>query len=180
MTIEVEMLSAGAETVIVARIAALINEVYAVAEEGIWLQDAVRTSTSEIADFIRAGEIAVSKLDGQIVGVIRIQRLPGGEGEFGMLAASPQHRGLGIGRELVRFAEKACADAGAAVMQLELLVPRAWKHPSKESLAAWYIRLGYRIVRTSSLDESYPQLAPKLATPCNFVIYQKPLTLLGG
>jgi hypothetical protein len=60
-------------------------------------------------------------------------------------------------------------------MQLELLVPRGWKHPSKEFLEAWYGRRGYRLIRTSRLDDAYPQLAPLLATPCDLEIHQKPL-----
>jgi hypothetical protein len=60
-------------------------------------------------------------------------------------------------------------------MQLELLVPRDWTHPTKEFLAAWYGRMGYRVARTGTIDEAYPALAPLLATPCDFVIYEKDL-----
>ena len=60
-------------------------------------------------------------------------------------------------------------------MQLELLVPRDWRHPHKEFLAAWYGRLGYRQVRTGNFGEAYPQLAPRLATPSELGIYEKPL-----
>ena len=60
-------------------------------------------------------------------------------------------------------------------MQLELLMPQTWTHPVKEFLHGWYTRIGYRPVRTEPFDEAYPALAPQLATPCAFVIYQKPL-----
>jgi hypothetical protein len=60
-------------------------------------------------------------------------------------------------------------------MQLELLVPRTWKHPSKEFLAGWYRRIGYSVTRRGTIDESYPQLAPRLATACDFVVYHKDL-----
>jgi hypothetical protein len=60
-------------------------------------------------------------------------------------------------------------------MQLELLVPRDWTHPTKEFLNAWYTRIGYRVARTGAIDEAYPALAPLLATPCDFVIYHKRL-----
>jgi hypothetical protein len=60
-------------------------------------------------------------------------------------------------------------------MQLELLVPREWSHPSKEFLTAWYTRIGYRPVRTGRLEESYPALAAHLATPCDLVIHHKDL-----
>ena len=114
-------------------------------------------------------------VDGRIVGCVRVQRLDAGTGEFGMLTADPAHRGIGIGGELIEFAERACRDAGLATMQLELLVPREWSHPTKVFLAAWYERLGYRVARTGTIDEAYPDLAPLLATPCDFVIYRKDL-----
>jgi hypothetical protein len=60
-------------------------------------------------------------------------------------------------------------------MQLELLVPRTWSHPVKEFLRRWYTRIGYRQVRTARLEEAYPALQPRLATPCDFLIYHKAL-----
>jgi len=155
----------------------LINQVYSVAEEGLWVNGAARTSVQEVADLTRAGEIAVAYLNGRIVGCVRIQRLDADQGEFGMLAAAHGHRGVGIGRELVRFAEQKAREGGLAFMQLELLVPRNWSHPSKEFLAGWYTRIGYQIVRSGTIDESYPHLAPLLATPCDFLIYHKVLVV---
>jgi GNAT superfamily N-acetyltransferase len=93
-----------------------------------------------------------------------------------MLVADPARRGVGVGGELIRFAEARTLSEGRCTMRLELLVPREWTHPTKEFLAAWYGRLGYRIVRTGTIDEAYPDLAPLLATPCDFVIYHKELT----
>jgi GNAT superfamily N-acetyltransferase len=156
-------------------ITALINRVYLEAEEGLWVDGAARTTTREVAETVASGQITVARIDGQIVGSVRTQQLDGGIGEFGMLVAHPGHRGKGIGRELVRFAEGQSRGRGLEVMQLELLVPREWKHPNKEFLHAWYTRIGYRPVRTGEIEESYPQLAPSLATPCDFVTYQKPL-----
>jgi GNAT superfamily N-acetyltransferase len=96
-------------------------------------------------------------------------------GEFGMLVADPERRGEGIGRNLVAFAEQRFRRRCVPTMQLELLVPRDWTHPTKEFLDAWYTRLGYRPVRTGRIDDDYPHLAPLLATPCDFVIYNKSL-----
>lgn len=151
----------------------LINEVYAVAEGGLWTEGSTRTTAEEVADLTRAGEIAVAVLGEQVVGCIRIRRLDDDVSEFGMLAAAPSHRRIGVGRELVRFAEQSSRDKGHGTMQLELLVPREWKHPSKEFLARWYDRIGYKVVRVGSTDEFYPNLSPLLATPCDFVIYRK-------
>jgi GNAT superfamily N-acetyltransferase len=161
---------------LVGEIADLVNRVYAVAEEGLWVDGADRTTTSEIAEMVAAGEIAAARADGRIVGSVRVQQLDDRVGELGMLVADPARRGEGIGRELIRFAEDLSRRRGLAVMQLELLVPREWSHPTKEFLHAWYTRIGYRPVRRGDIGDPYPHLAPLLATPCDFVIYEKPLT----
>jgi hypothetical protein len=36
-------------------------------------------------------------------------------------------------------------------------------------------RIGYRIVDHGRLEDTYPQLAPLLATACDYRIYEKPL-----
>lgn len=153
----------------------LVNEVYAKAEAGLWLDGAARTTTEELAALTRAGEIVVARAAGTIVGCVRVQRLSAGLSEFGMLAAAPEHHGTGIGRALVRHAEEQARAGGAGHMRLELLVPRGWRHPSKENLARWYGRAGYRLVRVGTLDEDYPHLVPLLATPCDYRIYHKDL-----
>ena len=166
---------AGGDAALVERLTRLVNEVYAVAEEGMWVDGATRTTPSEVEELTRAGEIAVARLGGRVVGCVRVQRLDLETGEFGMLAADFAHRSVGAGRELVRFAERTSREDGRSTMQLELLVPREWRHPSKVFLDEWYTRIGYRVVRTGTTDEAYPDLAPLLATPCDFVIYDKPL-----
>ena len=159
----------------VAQIVDLINRVYAVAEEGLWRDGAERTDAGEVTAIIRAGQLAVATLDGHLAGAVRIQRLDAEVGEFGMLVASPEYRGVGIGRELVAFAEGWARQQGLSWMQLELLVPQTWIHPVKEFLTSWYTRIGYRQVRSGRLAEAYPALEPLLATPCDFAIYHKHL-----
>ena len=175
--VDIELLPAAAagDGDLVGEITGLVNRVYAVAEEGLWVAHATRTTTTEMAEMIGAWQIAVARIDGQVVGAVRIQQLDGTKGEFGMLVADPARRGEGVGRELVTFAERLSRQRGLAVMQLELLVPREWTHPSKEVLHAWYTRMGYRPVRSGTIDDSYPTLAPLLSTPCDFVIYHKEL-----
>jgi GNAT superfamily N-acetyltransferase len=175
--VKIERLPAAAadDATLIERITALTNDVYAAAEQGLWAEGATRTTSADVAELTRAGEIAVARLGGEIVGCIRIQRLDEHTGEFGMLTADPAHRGIGVGRELVRFAERTCRAEGVRTMQLELLVPRESSHPIKEFLAAWYTRIGYRVVRTGTIAEAYPALAAQLATPCDFVIYHRDL-----
>ncbi len=153
----------------------LVNRVYAVAEDGLWLDGAARTSPAEVSRLTRAREIVVARLDGHIVGSVRVQHVSGELSELGMLVAAPRWRGAGVGAALVRFAEQHSRAEGRHVMQLELLVPREWSHPSKEFLAGWYGRLGYRLVRVDTVDEAHPDLAPRLATPCDFRVYHKDL-----
>ncbi|WP_240197238.1 GNAT family N-acetyltransferase [Nonomuraea lactucae] len=175
---EIELLPvpAGTDATLVAELTDLVNRVYAAAEEGLWQDGAARTTEEGMSELIRAGEIAVARVNGRIVGSVRVQRLKTGEGEFGQLATEPEHRGAGIGRRLVEFAEQWSRDRGLTTMQLELLVPRGWKHPSKEFLNDWYTRIGYQIVRIGAIEESYPDLAPLLATSCDFRIYHKDLS----
>ncbi|WP_394619376.1 GNAT family N-acetyltransferase [Lentzea sp. JNUCC 0626] len=164
------------DTTQAAEIAALINRVYADAEKGIWLDGAERTTPEEVAGLIAAGEIAIARDNGRLVGSVRIHELDDGAGEFGMLVAAPEERGTGIGRRLVEFAENWARDKQMTEMQLELLVPQDWQHPVKEFLRAWYTRLGYQQQRRDDLAQAYPFLVPHLATPCDFLVFRKDLT----
>jgi GNAT superfamily N-acetyltransferase len=153
----------------------LVNDVYLTAEYGLWREGSARTTPSEMAQLIGAGEIAVATRDDRIVGSIRIHDVADDTSEFGILVASPDARGKGVGRALVDFAERRGRERGLRAMQLELLVPREGRHHSKEFLKSWYGRMGYRLIRTRSFDDAYPHLAPLLATPCDLTVYEKPL-----
>lgn len=175
VSIEILPVAAADDAALVAELADLINQAYTVAEDGIWRDGYCRTTTSDLAALIAAGEIVAARdTDDRIAGAVRVQQLGGGVGEFGMLACAPERRGSGLGRALVDFAERWCADQGAETVQLELLVPRGWAHPVKESLRSWYLRLGYVLERKGELEQDYPHLVPLLATPCDFLIFEKP------
>jgi GNAT superfamily N-acetyltransferase len=161
------------DTKLMAEVEALINDVYAVAEEGLWKDGVARTNLNETTDLTRSGEIAVAYLDGRLVGCIRVQQLEDEVYEFGMLAASREHRGMGVGRELVQFVERYARESGCNAVQLEVLVPSEWSHPSKKFLIEWYTRIGYEPKKKGSLAEYYPDLEPLLATPCNYLIFRK-------
>jgi GNAT superfamily N-acetyltransferase len=174
---EVSVVPAGtvADAVFVTEVVALVNRVYAEAEKGLWQEDTDRTDADEVTGYISTGQLAVARIDGHLVGAVRVQHLDDDLGEFGMLVASPEHRGVGIGRVLVTFAEDWARARGLRRMQLELLVPRTWQHPVKEFLREWYTRIGYRHVRTGDFAVDYPALEPLLATPCDFQIFHRPL-----
>jgi GNAT superfamily N-acetyltransferase len=99
--VRIAPVAAAQDTALVNELAALVNGVYALAEEGLWVNGTPRTTPERMAELMAAGQIAIAWADERIVGAIRIQRLDTGEGEFGMLVADPAHRGHGVGRELV-------------------------------------------------------------------------------
>jgi GNAT superfamily N-acetyltransferase len=182
--------AAAADGALVGALTGLINQVYATAEAGLWRAGVTRTTEDQVGGFVRAGQIAVAWRDGAVAGSVRIRRLDegaaaaegltvpagaGGLGGLGMLAADPAQRGAGVGRRLVGFAERQCRDRGLATMQLELLVPRDWAHPAKTWLHDWYTRIGYRVVRRIPTEGPYPEMTPRLATPCDFLVYHKDL-----
>jgi hypothetical protein len=76
----------------------------------------------------------------------------------------------------VRAAEELMRSRCTSTAQLELLVPTGWAHPEKERIRAWYSRLGYRVVRTAPFEEVATHAASELATPCEFLVFRKPLS----
>jgi GNAT superfamily N-acetyltransferase len=152
----------------------LVNRVYATAENGQWLPGTNRTSVDEVTRFARAGEIVVARQDGVVVGSIRVRQFDGetGEiGESGMLVADPDRRGMAIGRALRAFVVDLLRRRGMTTLRIELLTPRNWDQPSKRFMADWNARSGYQVVGKGAFEEEYPDLAPLLATPCDFVVY---------
>jgi GNAT superfamily N-acetyltransferase len=158
------------------RLADLVNVVYEASEAGLWRDGTQRTDADEMGAFITAGEIAVATIADEVVGSVRLHDVARDASEFGLLAGDPDRRGVGIGTALIAFAEADSRDRGMRAMQLELLVPREFDHPSKVFLDAWYGRLGYRVIDTRTVDEAHPDLEPLLATPCDFLLYEKPLS----
>jgi ribosomal protein S18 acetylase RimI-like enzyme len=175
-TIEVVDAAASRNAAFVDQLVHLVNEVYAVAEAGLWQAGTTRTSPSELAALITVGEIFVATdRDQNLVGSVQIRQPSDDMGEFGMLVAAPDRRSVGIGRSLVEFAEHLGRERGLRAMQLELLVPRDWQHPSKEFLRSWYGRIGYRVIDERDVADTHPHLAPLLATPCEFEVREKSL-----
>ncbi len=177
IVVVIERLSAGAcdDGALMAAITDLINLVYKESERGLWRHNAARTTLDEVIGLIRAEELVIARHDARLTGVVRVQQLDDHTGEFGMLAADPNLRGQGIGRDLVHFAEEDTRASGCEYMQLELLIPQTWTLDSKEFLLSWYGRLGYRLHRIAQIEEAYPDLAPLLCTPADFRIYRKRL-----
>jgi GNAT superfamily N-acetyltransferase len=149
-----------------AAVARLINDAYHAGEAGLWLDGWTRTTPDEVERLIADGEIAVARVDGRVLGSVRVRRLDEHTAELAMLSVEPTAFGTGAGRALLAFAEQ---HHGTAFMQLELLVPRGASHPQKERLHAWYSRLGYRQISARAFDE------PLLAGPADLRTYRRSL-----
>jgi GNAT superfamily N-acetyltransferase len=168
--------AASRDTGLVAALAGLINDVYGDAERGLWRDGATRTTATDLAGLIAAGQVAVAtRPDGRIVGSIHVHRVSDDTTELGTLVAAPDERGTGVGRDLIAFAEDHSRDQGMRAIQLELLVPRDWQHPTKEFLRAWYERRGYHLIGTRRMEDAHPHLAPLLATPTYLELREKAL-----
>jgi GNAT superfamily N-acetyltransferase len=176
--------SAVENEAIVTHVTELVNTIYAAEEAGFWKDGFIRTSTDEIRQCIRDGELALAWRPGaspdhssptNIMGCIRSQLLDARTGEFGLLVCDPAARGSGIGRDLLQFVEESIKRRGGQVMRLELLVGDGWVHPLKERLGKWYERAGYKLIRTGSIEEAFPRLVPMIAGPSLFRIYEKTL-----
>jgi ribosomal protein S18 acetylase RimI-like enzyme len=180
MTPRVELLASSAadDVPLVERLSSLINAAYAIGEAGLWAPDTPRTTPAEVSRLVECGEMLVARLGERVAGCARVRLLDPGTGEVGFISAAAEARGGGVGRALVARAEEEMGSRGAAVMQLELLVPREGLHPEKERLRAWYLRLGYRLVRTAPFEEIATHAAAELAAPCEFLVFQKPLSRL--
>jgi GNAT superfamily N-acetyltransferase len=177
VTAQVDLLAADAadDDALVEELATLINTAYALGEAGLWTDGWERTTPARVADAVRGGGMLVASLDSRPVGCGCVQEVDESTADLGFVAADPGQWGSGVGREVVRSAEELVRSRGMTTMQLDLLVPLEWVHPEKARLRAWYTRLGYRIVRTARFEEMAQHEASQLATPCEFLVFQKAL-----
>lgn len=156
-------------------IVALINKVYADAEDGMWKPGFERVQKEEVISFIHNQNLIFAFKGEVLVGSVFVTKLSDDLGEFGMLVCEPTERHQGIGKALIKAAESRCVELGCRTMQLELLYPRDWPQKTKEILKVWYPHLGYTKGPEEDFNKMYPQLAPVLATECVFATYTKSL-----
>jgi GNAT superfamily N-acetyltransferase len=167
--------SAADDVEIVAALTTLVNEAYEQAERGLWRRPGVgRTTLEETASAISLGELAVVYSDGELAGTVRTRLLDVETGWFGALAISAGFAGRGLGLQFVSFVESSARDAGARVMQLEVLAPHI-AHPHIDWLTRWYQSLGYIDVGRRALAEVEPSAVPFLVAPCDVTVMRKPL-----
>ena len=155
------------------RLSDMINEVYDDAESGMWKRKSTRTNPAEVERLLRAQALILAEIDGALVGSVNVNLMGDGVGEFGMLVADLNHRGMGIGSALIDHAENWARDMACHTMRLELLTPRNWTHQCKEFLKNWYSRIGYKPQAPESFEILHPELVPELATECDFTVWYK-------
>ncbi|KAG5925783.1 hypothetical protein E4U42_003935 [Claviceps africana] len=177
-------------------LARIVNDSYGEVEADIFLAGYRRTNEEEIARLIQQGWLAIACVPadenptsdaanptsppskaprGKPIGCVVVKQLSARLGNFGMLALESKHRGRGLGRALIDFAENHCREKGCTAMQMELLVPTSFEHAVKLRMQDWYQRLGYRIIKLGSFDQDYPALATRLATPADYKVFEKAL-----
>ena len=105
------------------------------------LLDGQRTDPDDLAEIIAdpTQRILTAWRGDNFAGCVLIADRGGGCGYFGMLSVFPPMQSLGVGRQLVTAAEAAAkALFGADRMRISVF-------PQRETLIAWYERLGYRL-----------------------------------
>lgn len=105
------------------------------------LLDGQRTDPEDLADILadpKQGLLTAWRGE-ELVGSVLIADRGEGAGYFGMLSVSPILQGGGLGRRLVEAAHSVLADRfGAHRVRISVF-------PQRETLIAWYERLGYRL-----------------------------------
>ena len=103
------------------------------------LLDGQRTDPEDLADILADPKQALLTAwsDGDLLGCVLIADRGEGTGYFGMLSIRPTLQAGGLGRKLVEAAHAALAERfGARRVRISVF-------PQRETLIAWYQRLGY-------------------------------------
>lgn len=104
------------------------------------LLDGQRTDPEDLADILadpKQSLLSAWRGD-EPVGCVLIADRGEGTGYFGMLSVSPTLQGGGLGRRLIEAAHRTLAERfGARRVRISVF-------PQRETLIAWYQRLGYR------------------------------------
>ncbi len=129
-----------------------------------------RTDPEELAEIIAdpAQAILSAWREGVLVGCVQIADRGQGVGYFGLLSVSPTLQAAGLGRRLVDAAEAELAHRfGAGRVRLTAF-------PQRQTLCAWYERLGYRDTgRTLPFDYGNPRLGLPLCDGLHFIVMEK-------
>lgn len=136
------------------------------------LLDGNRIDVESVAAIVAdpAQAVVLAERDGAPVGCVQVTAKADAAGYLGMLSVEPELQGAGLGRRLVREAERVAVDRfGARRMEMTVIVQRT-------ELIDWYERLGY--VRTGE-TRPFPATDPRFGLPKRddlaFVVLERPL-----
>lgn len=167
----------------------LVNEVYRVAERGIWKEEKDRVSVDDFVSSQSTGTTLVAYQGEKLAGTIHfIKTVTLSESStvedsekqkrvfrFEKLAVDPSYRGSGLGAELVRAVESIALEEKASSIEFELLVSKGWKNESKDKMQRWYSRLGFIMTGVKSVEAFVPQSVKFLENPAEFQCWEKNL-----
>ncbi|KAI0189738.1 hypothetical protein EV127DRAFT_101518 [Xylaria flabelliformis] len=106
----------------------------------------------------------------KLAGCIRIKKFSATTGGFRELVVDPAYRKTGLGRRLIRFAEKRCRDdLGLTAMRQEFLSPNCTELPK------YLFTLGYVMKEVCNIEEAYPELKPLLPEAYKCYVMEKQL-----
>lgn len=157
----------------------IVIQAYAATEKEIWGQNYVRISFSDFTEFVENDEILFALMDGKIVGGVRYFQLDNNTWSFSLLGSDFNHAGKGIGRALIDKVEELVKAKGGIAIHIEVLRAIGVEVTSKERLKAWYIKMGYELVKTVDVFEVYDNAEKwsKLVNPSEFDCYLKKLEI---
>lgn len=131
-----------------------------------------RTDAQELGVIIAdPDQFLLTAWDGEeLVGCVRVLKLSAEAGYFGMLSVRPTRQASGLGRRMVAAAEAAMAERfGVRRVRIQVF-------PQRQSLVAWYERLGYVPTgETAPFPYDDLRLGLPLRDDLSFIILEKPL-----
>ena len=136
------------------------------------LLDGQRTDPDDLAGILAdpSQALLTAWRDGELLGCVLIADRGEGTGYFGMLSVSPTLQGGGLGRRLVEAAHAALAARfGARRVRISVF-------PQRETLIAWYWRLGYEPTgETLPFPYNDPRFGLPLRDDLHFIVMERPL-----
>ena len=136
------------------------------------LLDGQRTDPDDLAGILAdpSQALLTAWRDGELLGCVLIADRGEGTGYFGMLSVSPTLQGGGLGRRLVEAAHAALAARfGARRVRISVF-------PQRETLIAWYRRLGYEPTgETLPFPYNDPRFGLPLRDDLHFIVMERPL-----
>ena len=136
------------------------------------LLDGQRTDPDDLAGILAdpSQALLTAWRDGELLGCVLIADRGEGTGYFGMLSVSPTLQGGGLGRRLVEAAHAALAARfGARRVRISVF-------PQRETLIAWYRRLGYEPTgETLPFPYDDPRFGLPLRDDLHFIVMERPL-----